>query len=69
MAFCILRGDSFRSFAMEGREVFRMVESSICIKIAVARMSGSIFFTEICCGLVSVIGCRLEVSLLPDFFY
>ena len=39
MAFCILSGDSFKSFAMDGSEVFRIVESSICIKIAVAKMN------------------------------
>ncbi len=45
MAFCMFSGDSFKSLAMEGSEVLRMVESSICIKIAVARMSGRTFFT------------------------
>ena len=43
MAFCILSGDSFKSFAIEGREVLRIVESSICIKIAVANINGRIF--------------------------
>ena len=39
----MLRGDSCRSFAIEGSDVFRIVESSICIKIAVARITGNIF--------------------------
>lgn len=43
MAFCILSGDSFKSFAMDGREVLRIVESSICIKIAVANIKGRTF--------------------------
>ncbi|MNL11117.1 hypothetical protein D3C87_1319390 [compost metagenome] len=46
MAFCIFNGDSFRSFAIAGNEVLRIVESSICINIEVARMIGSIFFVD-----------------------
>ena len=47
MAFCILSGDSFKSFAMDGSEVFRIVESSICIKIAVAKMNGRILLVVV----------------------
>jgi hypothetical protein len=61
MAFCMLSGDSCRSFAIEGREVFRMVESSICIKIAVARIRGNIFFMDVCGVLASVISYRLNL--------
>jgi hypothetical protein len=46
MAFCIFKGDSFKSFAIAGNEVFRIVESSICIKIAVAKITGSSFLTD-----------------------
>ena len=56
MAFCILSGDSFKSFAIEGREVLSTVESSICIKMAVAKMSGKIF-------LVLFISCVLFCSI------
>ncbi len=31
---------------MEGKDVFKIVESSICMKIAVARISGRIFLIE-----------------------
>jgi len=53
MAFCIFRGDSFRSLAIAGSEVLRTVESSICIKIAVAKISGNIFFIELGCETAS----------------
>lgn len=56
MAFCILSGDSFKSFAIEGREVLSTVESSICIKMAVAKISGKIF-------LVLFISCVLFCSI------
>ena len=46
IAFCIFSGDSFKSLAIEGNDVLRIVESSICMKIAVAKISGRNFFTE-----------------------
>jgi len=39
-------GDSFKSFAIDGSDVFRIVESSICMKIAVARIMGRNFLTD-----------------------
>lgn len=39
-------GDSFKSFAIDGNDVFRIVESSICMKIAVARIIGRNFLTD-----------------------
>ena len=47
MVFCISSGDSCRSAAMEGREVFRIVESSICMNIAVASMKGRILLVGV----------------------
>jgi len=52
MAFCIFSGDSCKSLAMVGREVLRMVESNICIKIEVAKMMGSNFLVEVVCVIV-----------------
>jgi hypothetical protein len=60
MAFCIFSGDSFRSLAIEGKDVFRIVESSICIKIAVARISGRIFLIDVVEELISDILYQLE---------
>lgn len=37
-------GDSFKSLAIAGKDVLRMVESSICMKIAVAKIKGNTFF-------------------------
>lgn len=37
---------------MVGREVFKMVESNICIKIEVAKMMGSNFLVEVVCVIV-----------------
>ena len=53
MAFCMFSGDSFKSLAMVGSEVLRMVESNICIKIEVAKMMGSNFLVEVVCVIVS----------------
>ena len=39
-------GDSFRSFAMVGSDVLRIVESNICIKMEVAKMIGNNFFVN-----------------------
>ena len=47
IAFCILSGDSFRSAAMDGNDVLRIVESNICMKIAVARMNGRILLVGV----------------------
>ena len=48
MAFCMFRGDSIKSFAMDGKEVLSIVESSICIKMEVAKIKGRNFLTEFC---------------------
>jgi hypothetical protein len=60
IAFCIFSGDSSKSFAIDGKDVFRIVESSICIKMAVARISGRTFFTvwrgEVVVGIYFLIG-------------
>ena len=46
IAFCIFSGDSFKSLAIEGNDVLRIVESSICMKIAVPRIIGRNFLTD-----------------------
>jgi hypothetical protein len=67
MAFCILRGDSFRSLAIAGSEVLSIVESSICIKIAVAKISGNIFFIELGCETASDM--LLIIGIIPNFIW
>jgi len=56
----MLRGDSPKSSAIAGREVFRIVESSISIKIAVAKIIGRIFLT---CGITGDWDILLKVKI------
>ncbi|MNL62216.1 hypothetical protein D3C87_1862180 [compost metagenome] len=57
MAFCISRGDSFKSLAIAVIDVFKIVESSICIKMEVARIMGNTFLivSVVCIALFIII--------------